>query len=193
MEWLNEPPQWHADATALTVTTGPDSDFWRVTHYGFIRDSGHFYFTTLSGNAVAEVRIRAAYRDLYDQAGLMLRLDERTWIKCGIELVDGVQQVSAVVTREFSDWSVRPLPEAPAELGLRLTRRGDTVEVHYRLDGGPATLLRLAYLPPGPPAQIGVMCASPQGAGFTVTFHDLRISPLASPADDAAEASTISG
>jgi regulation of enolase protein 1 (concanavalin A-like superfamily) len=178
MEWLNEPPHWQADAATLRVTTGPDSDFWRVTHYDFIRDSGHFYFTTMSGAAAAEVRIQAAYRDLYDQAGLMIRIDEHNWIKCGIELVDGVQQMSAVVTRDFSDWSVRPLPEPPAVLWLRLTRRGDTVEVHYRLDDGPATMLRLAYFPPGVPAQIGVMCASPQGAGFSVTFRDLTIRPL---------------
>jgi regulation of enolase protein 1 (concanavalin A-like superfamily) len=28
------------------------------------------------------------------------------------------------------------------------------------------------------PAQIGVMCASPQGAGFTVRFEGLRVMPL---------------
>lgn len=177
MEWYNEPPHWHAEGETLSVTTGPDSDFWRVTHYGFVRDSGHFGFEMAPGDVSAEVRVRGAYRDLYDQAGLMIRIDERNWIKCGIELVDGVQQVSAVVTREFSDWSVRPLPTPPAELYLRLSRRGDTVEVHYALDAGPLTMLRLAYFPPGVPAQIGVMCASPQGAGFTVTFEGLRVMP----------------
>lgn len=107
MEWYNEPPHWHAEGETLSVTTGPDSDFWRVTHYGFVRDSGHFGFEMAPGDVSAEVRVRGAYRDLYDQAGLMFRIDERNWIKGGIELVDGVQQVSAVVTREFSDWSVR--------------------------------------------------------------------------------------
>ena len=76
--------------------------------------------------------VRGAYHDLYDQAGLMIRIDERNWITCGIELVDGVQQVSAVVTREFSDWSVRPLPEAPVDLRLTLARRGDSVAIHSR-------------------------------------------------------------
>ena len=35
-------------------------------------------------------------------------------MKCGIELVDGVQHASVVVTREYSDWSVVPLPRRPA-------------------------------------------------------------------------------
>ena len=140
-----------------------------------MRDTGHLCSTTIAGDATPEVWVRGAYRDRYDQAGLMLRIDERNWIKCGIELVDGVQQVSAVVTREFSDWSVRPLAEAPAELRLSLARRGDSVEIHYALDDGPRTLLRLAYFPPGLPAQLGVMAASPQGQGFTVSFRGLRI------------------
>ena len=33
----------------------------------------------------------------------MVRLDEANWLKCGIEFVEGVQQVSAVVTRDYSD------------------------------------------------------------------------------------------
>lgn len=179
MQWYNEPPAWSAVGETLTVTTGPDSDFWRVTHYGFVRDSGHFWYTTLAGDALAEVRVRGAYRDQYDQAGLMIRIDEQNWIKCGIELVDGVQQVSAVVTRACSDWSVCPLAAPPAELRLRLTRSGDAVEVHYALDDGPLLLLRLAYFPPDVPAQLGVMCASPQGSGFEVVFHRLQIAPVA--------------
>lgn len=178
MDWYNEPPQWRVDGDTIEVTSASDSDFWRLTHYGFIRDSGHFYYTTVTTDLEAEVRVRGAYRDLYDQAGLMLRLDEQHWIKCGIELVEDVQQVSAVVTRSFSDWSVRPLATPPTELSLRLTRRGDTVEVFYGLDAAPQTLLRLAYLPPGTPAQVGVMCASPQGAGFSVRFDGLRVTAL---------------
>jgi hypothetical protein len=42
MERYNEPPGWRGDGDTITVTTAPDSDYWRVTHYGFVRDSGHF-------------------------------------------------------------------------------------------------------------------------------------------------------
>ncbi len=39
-EWLNEPPAWNDADGVLTMTTGDKTDFWRETHYGFIRDSG---------------------------------------------------------------------------------------------------------------------------------------------------------
>ncbi len=177
MEWYNEPPRWNQTGDQLIVTTGPKTDFWRKTHYGFIRDSGHFCGERVSGDFVAEVEVRGQYKDLYDQAGLMVRLDETNWCKCGIEFVEGVQNASCVVTREFSDWSVVALPGRPASLWLRVTRHGDALEVHYSLDGEKYTMLRLAYLPPGATAQVGPMCASPDGNGFDVTFVGFRVRP----------------
>ena len=108
----------------------------------------------------------------------MVRVDEANWIKCGIEFVDGVQQVSAVVTREYSDWSVTPLPSNPAALWLRLTRRGSAIEIRYALDGVGYQMLRLAYFTPSEIMSVGLMCASPDGAGFTVTFEGLTIQSI---------------
>lgn len=175
MNWHNEPPDWTALDDAITVTTGPKTDFWRTTHYGFIRDNGHFGFERVTGNFEMTVKVTGEYHDLYDQAGLMLRLDERHWMKCGIEYVDGVQHVSAVVTNDFSDWSVVPRPDNPPSVWLRVARQGDAVEVRYAFDGAHYTLLRLGYLPPGDAIDAGIMCASPDGAGFRVTFEGLRI------------------
>ncbi len=178
MEWFNPPPRWAEDGGVLEVEVAGGTDLWRQTHYGFVRDTGHIGGRTVEGDVEVSVRVSADYRDQYDQAGLALRIDERTWIKAGIEHVDGVQQVSAVVTREFSDWSVSPLADPPAELAVRLRRRGEAIEVHWSLDDGASwTLLRLAYLPPGVPALVGVMAAAPDGTGFVARFRDLRITP----------------
>ena len=40
--WLNEPEQWTAEGDSLEIVTDNATDFWRKTHYGFNRDSGHF-------------------------------------------------------------------------------------------------------------------------------------------------------
>ena len=39
--WLNEPSIRRRDGGALKVTTDRSTDFWRETHYGFTRDTGH--------------------------------------------------------------------------------------------------------------------------------------------------------
>ena len=178
MEWLNEPAKWYLEGDRLQVTADPKTDFWRVTHYGFTRDSGHFYFERVAGDFMAQVKVVGEYRGLYDQAGLMVRLDERNWIKCGVEYVEGRQNASAVVTRDFSDWSVAPLPGDPAAFWLRVIRRGDHVEVHISLDGEGFTLMRIGYLVPSQEAMVGSMCAAPEGDGFDVSFDEWKLNRL---------------
>ena len=87
-----------------------------------------------------------------------------------------MQHVSAVATRDFSDWSVVPLPSNPGAIWLRLTRTGSAIEISFVLDASRYTLLRLAYLAEAEPHQIGVMCAAPQGEGFEVRFDVFALS-----------------
>ena len=176
MQWYNEPPVWNAQDDTITVTSASKTDFWRQTHYGFVRDNGHFFHQQIQGDFIADVKISGEYRDLYDQAGIMIRLDQLNWIKCGVEFVENVQQVSAVVTRDYSDWSVVPMPQNPASLWLRVIRRDTAVVVQYSLDGEQYTMLRMAYLTPVASLSVGVMCASPEGNGFSVTFQGWKIS-----------------
>jgi uncharacterized protein len=181
-EWLNPPPHWSGDATALQVETGDRTDFWRETFYGFTRDTGHAWLAPVGGDFTVSVRFRGAYEALYDQAGLMLRRGASSWIKTGIEFTDGLMHFSVVVTGPRSDWSVIPLPEStPAtEVAARLTRHGDAVRVQYALGGAggfePWRMARLASFPEGP-ADAGLMACSPERAGFRVHFSDLNIGP----------------
>jgi regulation of enolase protein 1 (concanavalin A-like superfamily) len=179
VEWLNEPAQWSAADGVLTVTADGGTDFWRTTHYGFVRDSGHVYGDQVDSDFDLLVRVRGAYADQYDQAGVMVRVDDQHWLKTGVEYVDGRARFSTVVTLGYSSWTVSDLPYGADELGLQLARRGDAVEVRYGVDGGEADLAAVVYLPPGRPAFAGAMCAAPDGGGFQVTFTDLLISPAA--------------
>ena len=120
--WSNPPQQSAETADTLTETVPAGTDYWRVTHYGFIRDNGPFQYEMRSGNFEAIVRIHGKYRELYHQAGLMIRVDQKNWIKTGIEFVNDHQNISAVVTRQFSDWSVLPRTDSPSSIWMRLQR-----------------------------------------------------------------------
>ena len=129
----------------------------------------------VEGDFTASADVTGDYRHLYDQAGLMLRVDERDWIKTGIEFTDGMMHFSVVVTREVSDWSVIPLQGAKPtdELHVRLTRHDDAVRVQFAIGDAAWQMARLAAFPAAP-ARVGVMACSPQRAGFRQAFATSR-------------------
>ena len=176
--WLNEPAAWQGDLADLDLATDAATDFWRETFYGFVRDNGHALLRPVTGDFTAVAVVTGAYEHLYDQAGLMLRVDERNWIKTGVEFTDGMMHFSVVVTRDVSDWSVVPLPAAGPddEIGVRLTRHGDAVRIQYSVAGAPWQMARLAAFA-SVQARVGVMACSPERAGFQARFRDISVGP----------------
>jgi regulation of enolase protein 1 (concanavalin A-like superfamily) len=208
----------HVDGVGVRVRTRPSTDMWERTHYGFERDSAHWCPTAAPlGDWECSLRLRGDFRrDVqYDQAGLALRpvVESsslgRSWLKAGIECVDGKLQASVVVTRTgLSDWSTTPIAEEDALHGilLRLQRRGDAVFVHwkpahvltsssssssssappsssrYGADGW--RLMRLAAVPlEWGPLRVGPMACSPDDSpgGFVALFDRFALRPLERP------------
>jgi len=158
----------------LSARAEAQTDFWRKTHDSGIRHGGHYYFNTVTGDFTARVKLSGDYNSQFDQAGLMVRIDERTWLKCGIEFLDGKQYASAVVTRDYSDWSVAPV-SSPPFIWIQCERQGGTFTVCYSLDGKEYVMIRQSYLTDEAVQQLGMMLAAPKGDGFSVLFEDFRI------------------
>jgi len=178
LQWFNQPKKFSGNAQKLTFTVEPGTDFWQVTHYGFKRDNGPFTFVETEGDFEVSVKVTGSYTELFHQAGLMIRIDEKNWIKTGIEFVDGKQNVSAVVTREVSDWSVIPRNNSPKSVWLKLLRKGDYAEIKYSFDGKNFEMLRLAYFPPNVKVQVGMVAAAPGKVSFPVTFENFQVKKI---------------
>ena len=128
MKWYNEPLSWEEDNGLIIVQTNTQTDFWRRFDCGYVRDNGHFYCQEVGGNFTAKVKVIVEeYQNQSGQVGLMIRVDERTWLKSIIEFVEGKQFVSTVVTYDNSDWSVVPLLTESPQLWLCLERRGKEI------------------------------------------------------------------
>jgi uncharacterized protein len=175
MKWFNAPASVKQSGDQLIVTTKPKTDFWRKTFYDYVTNNGHFFFLPVPGDFILESRVAGKYAALYDQAGLMVRMDDSNWLKCGLELVDGIGHASVVVTRDFSDWSTVRGITAKEPLWWRIVRKGSSLEVLYSLDGKNFISTRLGYLPLPASVDAGIMCCSPEGAGFESTFDQLRL------------------
>jgi uncharacterized protein len=178
MRWYNEPPNWEHQEDLIVVTSGAKTDFWRRVDCGYIRDNGNFYYQEVKGDFTARVKIINQYENIYGQAGLMIRVDERTWFKSSIEFVEGMHFVSTVLTNEQSEWTVVPLLDKLPSLWLCLQRRGSSIEVQYSIDGESYTTLTTAYLTEKETVQVGLVCASPENEGCQITFQNFQIEAM---------------
>ena len=176
--WLNEPNAWAVQTDRLTLVTDRATDFWRETHYGFVRDSGHFFGREVAGGLTATLRVRARYESLYDQAGIMVRLDAETWIKAGIELSDGEALLGSVLTLGRSDWATGAFRGDPSDLRIRVTVDRGALRLQASADGGLRwPLVRLCPFPAAERYLVGPMACTPERGGLEVAFSDFGLAP----------------
>lgn len=178
MQWYNEPQKWQITNNALVMQVTPKSDYWRISHYGFTVDDAPFYYGTYGGEFEAKVKLTGDYIARFDQMGLMIRIDQKNYIKTGVEFVDGKFNISTVVTNQKSDWSVSPLEKVPPFVWIKAIRRLDAVEIYYSLDDRNYVMTRNAPLADNTPVMVGLMAACPDGNGFEAKFEYFSVKHL---------------
>ena len=178
MQWFNEPTKREIKNNSLIMNVTPQSDYWRISHYGFTVDDAPFLYTMRGGEFEVKVKVTGDYTARFDQAGLMLRIDHENYIKAGIEFVDGKYNLSTVVTHHTSDWSIIALDRPVPFVWIKAVRRLDAIEVFYSFDDVTYTLMRNAWMPDNHPIMVGVMAACPDGNGFKARFDNFSIKHL---------------
>ncbi len=178
MQWFNEPEGWSIEKDVLTMDVTPQSDYWRISHYGFTVDDAPFLYTVRGGEFEVKVKISGDYKVRFDQAGLMIRIDKENYIKTGIEFVDGKYNLSTVVTHKTSDWSVIELDKPVEFVWIKAVRRLDAVEIFYSFDDKEYTMMRNCWLQDNTPVMVGMMAACPDGNGFKAKFENFKITHL---------------
>ncbi|CAK1549358.1 unnamed protein product [Leptosia nina] len=174
-KWLNEPSNWNLCDNELKVSTDNKTDFWQETWYKFHFNTGHLFGIDVKDDFCLEACIEAEFSKLYDQAGLMIYLDEKHWLKCGIEYNDGQPMISSVLTNEVSDWATGVFSGNPRKFWLRLIKTDNVVCVKYSHDKESWSLLRLCPFPRSDAYFVGLMCCTPQRDGLKVKFSDVSV------------------
>ena len=178
MQWFNEPESWEIKDGTLLMDVTPQSDYWRISHYGFTVDDAPFLYTLRGGEFEVKVKVSGEYKTRFDQAGLMIRSDHENYLKTGIEYVDGKYNLSAVVTHHTSDWSVVQLDKPVPFVWIKAVRRLDAVEVFYSFDDKEYIMMRNCWMQDNTPVMVGLMAASPDGDGFKAKFEHFSIKHL---------------
>lgn len=174
--WTHPPLASGVTPHGLSVTAREGADAWRLTSYGFINDSEHALVAPFAPGHGMEVTFRADFTQQFDQAGIFLRVDAHRWVKAGVEFADGALQIGGVVTDEYSDWSVAPVPDwNRQEITIRMSRAGGALTIRARSGRAPWRLVRVAPLPDDLDASAGPYVCAPSRAGLEVTFTSWRL------------------
>ena len=174
--WHNEPEEWSITNGCLVIQTEL-TDFWQKTHYGFEKDDGHFLYCELKGDAVLRSKLTMLPQHQYDQAGLMVRVNQDCWIKASLEFENPtLSRLGSVVTNfGYSDWSTQDCSPAIHELDLRITRTGPDYLIEFNKDGV-WSQLRMTHLhSEETTVQCGIYACSPVAIGFAPEFHFVEI------------------
>lgn len=169
--WTNAPVRAISVDSGFLVEAKPFSDAWRYTSYGFLHDTEHGLLRPMSQDSSVEVSFKCELSEQFDQAGIFISHDDLHWIKAGVEFVDGHAQVGAVVTHEFSDWSVAPVDGwLGKEVTIRASWSGDSVTIRAKAEGEDFRLVRLAHWSRDFQTHSGPMLCSPTRGGFSIHF-----------------------
>ena len=176
--WYNEPPRYHFKQ-GLNIITGPKTDFWQNTHYGFRQDNGHCLLTKIQGNFTIETQVEFLPETKYDQCGLIARINPQNWIKCSVELEDEkVSRLGSVVTNlGYSDWATQDIASGITLMWYRLSKRGHDFRIEYSYEGESWYQMRVTHLH-GLKDHInaGIYACSPIGENFRCNFKYIELS-----------------
>ena len=177
--WLNEPEKYQT-GNGLKIWTMPQTDFWQRTHYGFRNDNGHCLLRQLSGDFCLTTAVEFRPETLYDQCGLIIRLDQNNWIKTSTEYINEASSKlgSVVTTLGYSDWATQDIASSINQLWYRLSRRGQDFLVEASQDGDTWQQLRICHLHEASgPVAAGLYACSPLESSFHCRFHFLQVGP----------------
>ena len=185
--WYHEPTRYYLGA-GLEIYTDEKTDFWQNTHYGFQRDDGHCLLTRRAGDFTLTTQVEYRPGTMYDQCGLMVRLDSQNWIKVSTEFENEmVSRLGSVVTNlGYSDWATQDIPSSQREMWYRISKRGSDFLLESSFDGTEWHQLRITHLHKAAEVyEIGVYACSPIGRDFWCRFIALQIADNAWRASDA--------
>jgi len=177
--WLHKPDKF-ITGTGLEIWTMPQTDFWQRTHYGFRNDNGHCLLREIEGDFCLTTQVEFQPSALYDQSGLMLRVDENNWIKVSTEYMKvGANKLGSVVTNQgYSDWATQDISADVTMLWYRVSRRGQDFLIEASRDGVVWQQLRICHLHEAfARIAAGVYACSPLENSFWCRFEFLQFGP----------------
>lgn len=166
--WFNEPKKYYFDE-GLVIKTKADTDFWQRTHYGFRRDNGHCLLTKFRRDFSFAGHFEFEPQTIYDQCGLIVRIDEDNWIKVSTEYEnENISRLGSVVTNlGYSDWATKDISSEIKSIWYRISKNGNDFLIENSRDGENWKQMRITHLHQEiEELEVGIYACSPQDSSF---------------------------
>lgn len=173
--WFNEPDKFYIN-NGLIINTNPCTDFWQRTHYGFQRDDGHCLLTKVENDFSFTSHFEFSPEEMYDQCGIIVRIDEENWIKASIEYEDeNVSRLGSVVTNlGYSDWATTDISSDNKSMWYRISKRGKDFLIENSNDGQRWLQMRIAHVhKEAKIINVGIYACSPKDSSFRCKIDNM--------------------
>ena len=170
------------EGVGLLVKPSDKTDFWSKTYYDppFVKNDGATLTYRLPAGANTwslEINFSLDAYNQFDQAGIIVQVDAARWMKTGIEYVDGIPRMGAVVTNNYSDWSTQLWNGETTKFKIRVSRIRHSFVAEFH-DGAQWHFMRIARLTdvevPDTVVSVGAYTCAPTKAGMTATFYSMK-------------------
>ena len=202
------------DGSSIVITPTTGLDYWSKTFYEPLlikHDAQCLLSEPIAPDAEVTLctTLTLAPCAQFDQGGIMVLVDDDTWVKAGIEFTDGLPRLSCVVTNNgYSDWStqgwdfdscshdseirttsihIRVSKLCPGSIqGPTMVFEAASIEKCTKSDSKPWTQIRIASLrSKKQPWRMGFFAISPiEAAGCYARFQNLTFGPKEKPVHD---------
>ena len=177
--WLNQPQNHSLENGVLKIITGPVTDYWQRTYYGFRHDNAHAFVLPVNETEFS-FTVKTAWepRKMFDQCGVVLYQDADNWFKASVEYDNpSFSRLGSVVTNlGYSDWSTTDIDSAQHRMSYRLSRRGQDFSIENSPDGNGFKQMRIFHMhQPILQANIGVYACSPLNSSIQAVFSDFAL------------------
>lgn len=163
----------------ITLTVDAHTDLWVRDNIGRLDDNAPAYLFSTEEAFTFTVKTEYNGAHLYDQAGVLVYVDNRNWVKCATEFSNAdVSWLGSVVAHDgHADWATADIDSRIQTMWYRLSCKKGLFQLDASQDGKTFAMMRTFYLPAAEGhIRFGVFACSPGDVGVSATFSELSMS-----------------
>ena len=169
-QWLNDPENVTFTALGMRTESKQGTDFWQNEAANVHKDNGHFFYLPKTENFVLDICWDCNIEGNFDQCGIMVRIDEKNWLKASVMFEDesSPSVATCATINGFSDWAIHKVEQIPEKVYYQIKRLHDDYIVYFSLDGECFEQIRLVHLSAAAgPVLAGAYICSPRNDNFS--------------------------